>query len=166
MKIKAYILFVTVALCSVSAGTKKAKPTVGSNPGDIAPRIESLGNGSDFRFQNHSGRYTLINFWAVYDGESRARNVQLWNEVNKLNPDKIVMYSVSLDEKESIFKESVKMDKLDYTKQFHDGLGKESKLYEEFDLQKGLRNFLINDQGVIVASNVSPKSLNSLMQKI
>ena len=103
MKVRAYVLFVAVALLAVSAGTKNAKPTVGINPGDFAPRIESLGTESNFSFQNHSGRYTLLNFWATYDAESRARNVQLWNEVNKLSSDKIAMYSISLDEKESIF---------------------------------------------------------------
>ena len=81
----------------MSSGTKEARPTVGTNPGDLAPRIESLGGESDFSFQNHSGRYTLLNFWAAYDAESRVRNVQLWNEVNKLSSDKIAMYSVSLD---------------------------------------------------------------------
>ena len=105
MKVRAYVLFVAVALLAVSAGTKNAKPTVGINPGDFAPRIESLGTESNFSFQNHSGRYTLLNFWATYDAESRARNVQLWNEVNKLSSDKIAMYSISLDEKESIFTE-------------------------------------------------------------
>lgn len=108
MKVRAYVLFVAVALLAVSAGTKNAKPTVGINPGDFAPRIESLGTESNFSFQNHSGRYTLLNFWATYDAESRARNVQLWNEVNKLSSDKIAMYSISLDEKESIFTETVK----------------------------------------------------------
>ena len=43
MKVRAYVLFVAVALLAVSAGTKNAKPTVGINPGDFAPRIESLG---------------------------------------------------------------------------------------------------------------------------
>ena len=65
MKVRAYVLFVAVALLAVSAGTKNAKPTVGINPGDLAPRIESLGNESNFSFQNHSGRYTLLNFWQL-----------------------------------------------------------------------------------------------------
>lgn len=50
MKVRAYVLFVAVALLAVSAGTKNAKPTVGINPGDLAPRIESLGNESNFSF--------------------------------------------------------------------------------------------------------------------
>ena len=157
MKVRAYVLFVAVALLAVSAGTKNAKPTVGINPGDFAPRIESLGTESNFSFQNHSGRYTLLNFWATYDAESRARNVQLWNEVNKLSSDKIAMYSISLDEKESIFTETVKADKLEGTKQFHEELGRKSELFGKYNLQKGFCNFLIDDKGVIIAANVAPE---------
>ena len=140
-------------------------PTVGINPGDFAPRIESLGTESNFSFQNHSGRYTLLNFWATYDAESRARNVQLWNEVNKLSSDKIAMYSISLDEKESIFTETVKADKLEGTKQFHEELGRKSELFGKYNLQKGFCNFLIDDKGVIIATNVAPEDLTKVLKK-
>lgn len=166
MKIRAYVLFVAVALFTISAGTKKASPTEGVNPGDLAPGIESLGNDSNISFQNHSGRYTLLNFWAAYDGESRARNVRLWNEVKKLGSDKIAMYSISLDEKESIFTETVKADKLEGTAQFHEELGRKSKLFGTYNLQKGLRNFLINDKGVIIAANVTPDKLTEVLNKV
>ncbi len=166
MKVRAYVLCVAVGLVAVSAGTKKAKPTMGANPGDLAPRIESLGNESILSFQNHSGRYTLLNFWAAYDAESRARNIQLWNEVNKLGSEKVTMYSISLDEKTSIFDETIKMDKLNGTNQLHEELGKESDLYKKYKLKKGLRNFLINDEGVIIASNVDPSDLTKMLNKI
>lgn len=166
MKVKAYVLFVAVALLAVSAGTPKAKPTVGANPGDLAPRIESLGNESNFSFQNQSRRYTLLHFWAAYDAESRARNIRLWNEVNKLDSSKIAMYSISLDEKESVFAETVKADGLEGTKQFHEGLGKESEVFGKYGLQKGFRNFLINEKGVIIAANVTPENLTKMLNQI
>lgn len=166
MKVRAYVLFVAVALFTISAGTKKAKPTEGVNPGDFAPRIESLGNESNLSFQNHSGRYTLLNFWAAYDGESRARNVQLWNEVNKLSSDKLAMYSISMDEKESIFTETVKADKLEGTMQLHEELGEKSKLFGKYKLQSGFKNFLIDDKGVIIAANVTPDELTKVLKRI
>ena len=107
MKVRAYVLIASVALLGMSAGSKKAKLTEGVNPGDLAPRIEFLGNDAKASFHNQLGRYTLLNFWAAYDAESRARNVQLANEVNKFGPDKIAMCSISMDEKESIFTETV-----------------------------------------------------------
>ncbi|MEG1543594.1 MAG: thioredoxin-like domain-containing protein [Tannerellaceae bacterium] len=166
MKVKAYVLIVMVALISMSAATKKTKSTVGVNPGDLAPRIESLGSENKIHFKNHSGRYTLLNFWAAYDAESRARNVKLSNEVNKLNSDKIAMYSISLDERKSIFTETVKADKLNASTQFHEEQGRASDLYRKYNLNKGLRNFLIDDKGVIIAANVTADELAKALKNI
>ena len=166
MKVRAYVLIASVALLGMSAGSKKAKLTEGVNPGDLAPRIWFLGNDAKASFHNQLGRYTLLNFWAAYDAESRARNVQLANEVNKFGPDKIAMCSISMDEKESIFTETVKIDKLDLSTQFHEGLGKESELYKKYDLRKGFKNFLINDEGVIIAANVTPEKLTEILKAI
>ena len=166
MKVRAYVLIASVALLGMSAGSKKAKLTEGVNPGDLAPRIAFLGNDAKASFHNQLGRYTLLNFWAAYDAESRARNVQLANEVNKFGPDKIAMCSISMDEKESIFTETVKIDKLDLSTQFHEGLGKESELYKKYDLRKGFKTFLINDEGVIIAANVTPEKLTEILKAI
>ena len=62
MKVRAYVLIASVALLGMSAGSKKAKLTEGVNPGDLAPRIEFLGNDAKASFHNQLGRYTLLNF--------------------------------------------------------------------------------------------------------
>ena len=49
MKVRAYVLIASVALLGMSAGSKKAKLTEGVNPGDLAPRIEFLGNDARHR---------------------------------------------------------------------------------------------------------------------
>ena len=157
MKVRAYVLIASVALLGMSAGSKKAKLTEGVNPGDLAPRIEFLGNDAKASFHNQLGRYPLLNF---------ILGVQLANEVNKFGPDKIAMCSISMDEKESIFTETVKIDKLDLSTQFHEGLGKDSELYKKYDLRKGFKNFLINDEGVIIAANVTPEKLTEILKAI
>ncbi len=167
MKVRAYVLIVSVALLAMSSGTKDAKPTEGLNPGDFAPRIEFLENdGESVSFRNHSGRYTLLNFWAAYDAESRAGNVRLANEVNKLGPDRVAMYGVSFDKNQSVFEETVKADRLQGTIQRFEGLGEESALYKKFGLKKGFRNFLIDDKGVIIASDVTPGKLAEVLKAI
>lgn len=166
MRVRTYVLVVSVALIIMSSGSKDAKPTIGLNPGDLAPGIESLGNESDFSFQNHSGRYTLLNFWAAYDAESRVRNVQLMNEINKSGSDKVVFRSFSLDEKESIFTETVKIDRIDETTQFYAAPAIAADLYEKYHLEKGFTSFLIDDKGVIVASNVNSDSLTEVLNRI
>lgn len=153
-----------IALLTVSASTKETRLTTGINPGDLAPGIESLESKSDLNFLNHSGRYTLLSFWAAYDAESRARNVSLSNEVNKLDPEKIAMCSVSLDKNQAIFEETLKIDKLDETKQLWEGSDSKSALHKAYKLDKGLKTFLIDDTGKIVAVNVHPKQLAKLLK--
>lgn len=166
MKIGTYVLVGIVTLISVSAVTKDVRSTEGYSPGDLAPRIKSLGNESDFNFRNHSGRYTLLNFWAAYDGESRARNVKISNEISKLSSEKIALCSISFDEKESIFSETVRIDKLNETTQFHAKQLGGSALYKKYSLKRGFRNFLINENGVIVATDITPEELTNLMKTI
>ncbi len=166
MKVRTYVLVGIVTLLSVSAITNDVRSTEGFSPGDLAPRIESLRNESDFNFQNHSGRYTLLNFWAAYDAESRARNTKLSNEVNKLSSEKIALRAISFDENESIFSETVKIDNLNEATQFHAGQLNKSELFQKYNLKRGLRNFLIDDKGVIVATDVTPEELKNVLNTI
>lgn len=153
-----------IALLTVSASTKETRLTTGINPGDLAPGIESLESKSDLSFHNHSGRYTLLNFWAAYDAESRKRNVLLWNEVNKLDPTKIAMCAVSLDKSRAIFEETLKIDKLDESGQLWEGSDAKSALYKAYKLNKGFKSFLLDDTGKIIAVNVEPKQLAELLK--
>ena len=158
MKVRAYVLIVSVALFGMSAGSKKATLTEGSNPGDLAPSIEFLEkDGKAIRFQNQTGRYTLVHFWAAYDAESRMRNVLLANKVAAMESDKVRLCAISLDE--SVFAETVKIDGLDRSSQYYMGAEAASEVSEKYHLNKGLRNFLIDDQGVIVATNVDADQL-------
>lgn len=168
MRVRTYVPAVCtvllIALLSISASTKESRSITGINPGDLAPGIESLENGNDLNFHNHLGRYTLLCFWAAYDAESRARNVMLSNEVSKLDPEKVVMYSVSLDESNAIFEETLKIDRLDEAAQFLSGSDLTPALYKTYKLNKGLKTYLIDDDGKIIAVNFPPKQLAKLLK--
>ena len=165
MKIRTYVLSVAAGIFFLSAGTEKASLTEGYRPGDLAPGIKSLGTDADITFSNSSGCYTLLHFWAAYDAESRLRNVQLWNELNRGGWPQVKMVSVSMDKLTSIFTETVKTDKLEGTNQVHEELGERSEVYEKYGLKKGLRNFLIDNNGVIIATDVTPGRLSEMMSK-
>ena len=168
MKLKACFLVVSVLLIGIAADSKDAKSVEGVNPGDFAPRIVVNGNESEIHFQNPDGRFTLVNFWAAYDAESRAENVLLWNAVRKLNgsTEKVSMCSISLDERNSVFEETIRADKLDRTTQLHEKKGCQSDVYRKYKLERGLRNFLIDDRGIIVATNISSEWLAELGKRI
>lgn len=164
MKVKAYALVVVITLFIVSAATKDVRPVEGLFPGDRVPGITL--SGSENGFQNHSGRYTLLNFWAAYDATSRAQNVRLANVIEKLGSGKVSLCSVSLDQKESIFLGTMRIDKLDETTQFHANESERPEVFRKYNLGKGFRNFLINDKGVIVATNVSPEKLAEILERV
>ncbi len=76
------------------------------------------------------------------------------------------MYSVSFDEKESVFTETVKADGLCDTKQIYEGLGEQSELYQKFRLDKGLGSYLIYASGLIVARDVTPDKLVEILKSV
>jgi hypothetical protein len=158
MKVKTCVLAGTAVLLCMSAASNDVG-SEGLSPGDLIPGIEYLMNERDFNFSSHSNRYTLLNFWATYDAESRARNIRLSNEVSKHGSGKISLCSISFYENPSIFSETIRIDKLDETMQFKEKEGKNSKLYRMYSLKKGLGNFLINEDGLIVARNIRPDEL-------
>jgi len=164
MNVRTCVLIVIIGFLTISANTNEPRYTVGINPGDRAPGIKSLGNESDLSFQNHSGRYTLLCFWAAYDADSRVRNVQLSKEVNKWDSDKIVMYSVSCDKSEAVFEGTMRTDNLSGTKQFNEPDSK-SALYRQYKMDRGLKAYLINDKGVIVAVNLPPQKLAAYLER-
>ncbi len=165
MKVRTYVLVVSIAFTIMAFGTRNARPTVGIYPGDLAPGIESFEQEASMNLLNDSGRYTLVNFWAAYDAESRAQNVRLQNEVRKWGSERIAFCSFSVDEKESVFAETVKTDQLDKTMQFHEELGKESELYKLYNRKGGFSNCLINNEGVIVGRNVTPGQLTDMLAR-
>lgn len=162
MKLTTCVLSCLVALLFLSARTEKAAPTEGYRLGDLAPGIEYAENDEMIDFSN-SECYTLVNFWAAYDATSRVRNMQLWNKVNELDSTQLMFYSISMDENQSVFTETLKTDKLGTTNQLCYKEGKNSPVYKKYGLKNGFCNFLINKEGIIVAKDVTP---DELLQKI
>ena len=162
MKVRTYVLIVLVGIITMSANIKESKSVVGVSLGDLAPGIKSL--GSELGFQNESGRYTLVCFWAAYNAESRVQNIRLSNEVKKWSSDDIVMYSISCDENKTIFEETIKLDKLDMANQFNESDPK-SVLYKQYRVNKGLKSYLINEDGIIIAVNPSLEKLTEYLRK-
>jgi hypothetical protein len=163
MKIKTYIFMLAVFLVFTTAGTKKSGIREGFRLGDNAPKIKLADAESDIIFTNHSSRYTLLHFWAAYDGNSRKQNVLLWNYIRKGNLPQVQMISVSMDSSHAVFTETVKTDGLDSTRQEQVGQGKEAEALRKYGLKNGFRNFLIDDKGVIIATQVTSEILDSIV---
>jgi hypothetical protein len=71
-----------------------------------------------------------------------------------------------MDKLSSVFTVTLKADKLKETNQLHEALGEYSEAYRKYDLKKGLWNFLIDDKGVIIATDITPDRLSEIMSKL
>ena len=162
MKMRVCLLSVSVIIGVIglflSAGMEKTSFAKGYRIGDRAPEIRLSGNNWTIRFTDLPEQYTLVNFWAAYDADSRVRNIQLSNKVNEMDTARIKMYSISLDEQFSIYSETLKADNLEDTNHFFDSLGAKSSLYKQYNLKKGLKNpWLFKNKLLPVVFRQSPK---------
>ena len=105
----------------------------------------------------------MLNFWASYDAPSRISNVRMRQEIEKLDHQNLSFVSVSYDPSRVIFEETVKLDELDRNTQFYDKDGEASDIYKAFRLKKGFGNYLLDQNGVIIAKNFSPEKLTELI---
>lgn len=157
-----FVSFVVICLSVLITSSfvnKDAQPGVGFYPGSSFPDISILGENSQL-ITNDSlkGNYLLIQFWAAYDADSRMKNVQLCNSLNR--PDsKIKFLSVSMDPYNEISRETIRLDRIPESKVFYPDSKQREKLLSERALKGKLSNFLIDPNGVIIAKNITAKEL-------
>ena len=73
------------------------------------------------------------------------------------------MVSVSFDEYRSVFEETVRKDQIVTPACFVETEGEDSELYRRFRLNRGFANYLLDENGVIIAKNISADELSSYL---
>ena len=163
MKYVNFFLAALIMLLLMSSSIKTEKTSTGYYPGEQIPNIAFTGmEGQAFDLSAYKGKKVVLNFWAAYDARSRAYNVQLYNYL-KENESDVAFLSISFDENRNVFEKTVLLDKIDLNSQFCDVTGTDSEIYKEFQLKKGFKNYLIDENGVIRAMNISPETLKNLL---
>lgn len=168
MKYLKYFLIAYVAFIGFSSSmSKNTKPSEGIYPGDIFPDIELSGNRSegDFKLSDLRGKKVLVNLWAAYDARSHRDNVLLANTI--MNKDyNIAMVSLSFDQSKSVFEKTVAMDNVAASYQLWVDQKHQDKLLSRYKLRNGFRSYLLDEQGKIIAMDVSADNLSHFMNKI
>lgn len=159
-------IFVVLLVSSLTSFVSKDKPTGGLNVGDIAPDFE-IQSMSDEQLKNElsnmKGKYVLLSFWASYDAQSRMQNASLSNALRQSASDNVEMVSVSFDEYRSVFEETVRKDQIVTPACFVETEGEDSDLYKQYRLGRGFTNYLLDDNGVIIAKNISAAELSAYL---
>ena len=160
-------IFVVLLIGSLTSFVEKDKPTGGLNVGDIAPdfKIQSLSAGQPLaELSDMKGKYVLLSFWASYDAHSRMQNASLSNVLRSASRNENVeMVSVSFDEYQSIFKETVRKDQIVTPTCFVETKGESSGLFKKYRLGRGFTNYLLDENGVIIAKNISAAELSAYL---
>lgn len=154
-------IFVVLLFCSLTSFVEKDVATKGLNVGDSAPEfsIKSLNGEQTKELKELKGNYVLLSFWASYDAPSRVQNALLNNALKKTGYS-VKMVSVSFDAYTSIFNETIKKDEIDTPNCFVETSGEASGIYKRYRLNKGFKNFLLNEKGVIIAKNITADQLS------
>ena len=158
-------IFVVLLICSLTAFVEKDKPTGGLSVGDVAPdfRIESTsGEQYPLKLADFKGHYVLLSFWASYDAQSRMQNVSLNNALRSDAPN-VKMVSISFDEYRSVFEETIRKDQIVTPTCFVETKGESSGLFKKYRLGRGFTNYLLDENGVIIAKNVSAAELSAYL---
>lgn len=147
-------VFVVLLISSLTSFVEKDKPTGGLNVGDIAPDFEiqtMSANQSVHELSDLKGRYVLLSFWASYDAQSRMQNASLNNALRASANNNVELVSVSFDEYKSVFEETVRKDQMVTPTCFVETEGESSGLFKKYRLSRGFSNYLLDDNGVIIA---------------
>ena len=160
-------IFVVLLIGSLTSFVEKDKPTGGLNVGDIAPdfKIQSMSAGQPLaELSDMKGKYVLLSFWASYDAHSRMQNASLSNVLRSASRNENVeMVSVSFDEYQSIFKDTVRKDQIVTPTCFVETKGESSGLFKKYRLGRGFTNYLLDENGVIIAKNISAAELSAYL---
>ena len=73
------------------------------------------------------------------------------------------MVSVSFDNYKSVFSETIQKDRITTTNCFVELDGENSELYQTYRLHKGFKNYLLDENGVIIAKDINVKKLSSYL---
>ena len=161
-------IFVVLLISSLTSFVEKDKPTGGLNVGDIAPdfKIQSMSAGQPLaELSDMKGKYVLLSFWASYDAHSRMQNASLSNALRSTSQD-VEMVSVSFDEYQSVFQETIRKDQIVTPTCFVETEGEDSGLFKKYRLNRGFTNYLLDGNGVIIAKNISAADLSAYVSEI
>lgn len=155
-----FVVLIMISFISFSF-VGKDTPTEGLSIGDKAPEFNICGEKQLINLKDLRGKYVLLSFWASYDASSRMQNATLSHAISKA--DNVEMVSVSFDEYKSIFNETIKQDQISTSKCFVELKGQKSNLYKTYRLQRGFKNYLLDENGVIIAKDVKASDLSSYL---
>ena len=123
-------------------------------------------NGKLLQTKNYRGKILFIDFWASWCEPCRKQMPEIKNIYNQFKKQSFKILAVSLDAEkdkqkwlQAIIKEKSTWDNVIETGEFD---GKVAKMY---NIQSIPSNILVDEKGIIIDQNISPKQLKTYLTK-
>ncbi len=164
------LAIITLILFMGTAGLSAQQLGIGI--GNKAPElIGQSPDGETIKLSDTKGHVVLLDFWAGWCGPCRRENPNVVKAHNEFKDKKFVngkgfvVFNVSLDRTAEQWKGAIKKDKLDWPYHISDLKGWSSKLGAVYGIRSIPANFLLDENGVILARDLRGPALEAALKK-
>lgn len=164
-KLFALIAGFAILVLSTSAFVDKRQEAV---LGEKAPALVVNRADSAISLESLKGNWVILSFWSAADAQSRmmqndvaayARTI-----VDPVKADGLEIVSVNFDRSARLMEEIVRIDNLDANTQFHiEDADEANSLRQAYRMNEGLRTFVINPKGELVAVDPTFADLQAII---
>ena len=154
------VALLAVLLLTVSARTERLFQAA---EGFKAPSlvIESTDSTAGITLDELRGKFVLVNFWSSADAQSRILAKDYDIATSNFDAEHFRHVAVNTDRSKALFREIIRHDGMNANVHYYyEDAANSGRMTDDWHLENGLRSFLIDPQGRILAVNPSAETLS------